>query len=153
MASEMVIEKSINIERTSQFVFDFLKLTRNQDRFSVWNMKDPNKETKHIGTDGTVGFVYSWNSKDNSVGAGSQKVLNIVEGTQIEYELTFERPMKNVGVSKFLIESIANNETKVTWTFSGPVKFPMSLMKGMIEKMLGKDISQSLDNLKALLEK
>ncbi len=149
----MIVEKSITIDNPYQSVFDFIKFTKNQEKFSVWNMKDPTKETTSSGIDGTEGFIYSWNSKDKSVGAGSQKIKKITNGLSIEYELNFEKPMKNTGTSKFILESISTNQTKVTWDFRGPTKFPMSLFTGIIQKMLGKDISQSLVNLKHLLEK
>jgi uncharacterized membrane protein len=151
MATEMIVVKSIIINKPTRDVFDFLKLTLNQEQFSVWNMKDPDKATTTTGADGTEGFVYTWDSKIKDVGAGSQKITKIIDGQQIEYELAFERPMKNTGTSKFIIESEGDNQTRVTWEFRGPMKFPMSLLKGMIEKMLGKDITQSLENLKARL--
>ena len=153
MAKEMIVEKSIVIGKSNQEVFNFLKITKNQETFSVWNMKDPSKKTTSVGTDGTVGFTYSWDSKDKSVGAGSQKITNLEDGKKIAYELNFERPMKNTGTSGFIIESLGSNESKVTWEFRGPTKFPMSLFAGLFKKMLGKDMAQSLDNLKGRLEK
>ena len=152
MAKEIVVEKSILIDKPFNQVFDFLKTTKNQEFFSVWNMKDPNKETTSEGIDGTEGFIYSWDSKNNSVGAGSQKIIKIVDGKLIEYELKFERPMKNTGISKFLIESTKTNQSKVVWCLNSATKFPMSLFKRMFQKMLGKDISKSLENLKGVLE-
>ena len=41
MAKEMVIEKNVSINKNINEVFSFLKQTKNQDQFSVWNMKDP----------------------------------------------------------------------------------------------------------------
>ena len=152
MAKEMIVEKSISINKPSSEVFAYLKLAKNQEQFSVWNMKDPNKETKTIGEDGTVGFTYSWNSKDKSVGVGSQTISKIVDGQRIEYELNFEKPMKNTGNSAFIIQALSENQTTVTWDFRGPTKFPMSLFSSLISKMLGKDIAQSLLNLKNKLE-
>lgn len=149
----MIVEKSITIDKPSREVFDFLKITKNQETFSVWNMKDPAKETSSSGIDGTEGFTYSWNSKNKRVGAGSQKITRVTNDQVIEYDLIFERPMKNTGTSKFIVESIVANQTKVTWEFRGPTKFPMSLFAGAIKKMLGKDIAQSLENLKTKLEK
>jgi hypothetical protein len=61
--------------------------------------------------------------------------------------------MKNTGTSKFILESITSDQTKVIWDFRGPTKFPMSLFAGLFKKMLGKDITQSLENLKTRLEK
>lgn len=152
MAKEMIVVQSIVVNKPSSVVFNFLKYARNQEQFSVWNMKDPNKETKTEGDDGTLGFTYAWNSKDKSVGVGSQTISKIVEGQSIEYKLNFEKPMKNTGDSKFVMEAISENETKVSWEFRGPTKFPMSLFSGLISKMLGKDMTQSLSNLKTKLE-
>ncbi|MBP7400952.1 MAG: SRPBCC family protein [Chitinophagales bacterium] len=152
MAKDMHIEKSIIINKPKSEIFDFLKLIKNQNQFSVWNMKDPNQQTTEQGTDGTVGYIYTWDSKDKNVGAGAQEIKAITPGEIIEYELRFERPMKNTAQSKFLFESVSENQTKVIWDFRGPTKFPMSLFKGLIAKMLGKDLAKSLENLKAKLE-
>lgn len=148
----MVIEKSVVINRSKTDVFNYLKITKNQNNFSVWNIKDPKQKTSEKGMDGTIGYVYSWDSQDKNVGAGSQEIKNIVENEKIEYELRFERPMKNVARSKFVISKISETQTSVSWDFRGPTKFPMSLFSGIFKKMLGKDIAKSLDNLRINLE-
>ena len=153
MAKDMIIEKNVSINKNINEVFNFLKQTKNQDRFSVWNMKDPNMKRDYSGTDGTKGFVYSWNSKDKNVGAGSQEIKNISEGNRIDYELRFIRPMQNTAASSFVLDKIDENSTSVTWTFQSPTKFPMSLFAPIFKNMLGKQLNQSLQNLKALLEK
>lgn len=152
MAKEMIVEKSIVIDKHVQEVYEFLKITRNQETFSVWNMKDPDKATTATGTDGTEGFLYAWDSKNKSVGAGSQRITRLVEGQRIDYAMVFESPMKNTGTSSFVLEAIGASETRVSWDFRGPTKFPMSLFLGPIKKMLGKDIVKSLENLKKKLE-
>ena len=152
MGKEMLIEKSIIIDRPKNEVFNYLKYIKNQNQYSVWNMKDPNQKVSEKGTDGTVGFVYSWDSQNKNVGAGSQEIKKLVENETIEYELRFERPMKNIAQSKFVVSVISNLQTQVIWDFRGPTKFPMSLFSGIFKKMLGKDISKSLENLKKKLE-
>ncbi|MDD4992033.1 MAG: SRPBCC family protein [Paludibacter sp.] len=151
---EMNIERSVIIEKPLSEVFNYLKFVRNQDNFSVWNMTDPNMNKNYKGTDGEVGYIYSWDSPTNkNVGAGEQEVLSIEEGKNIQYEVRFSRPMKNVAKSGFVIDKVSENQTRVLWGFYSPAKFPMNVMKGMMEKMLGKDIEKSLDNLKSVLEK
>ena len=153
MASEMIVEKSVVINQPREVIYDYLKFSKNMDHYSVWNMKDPNKKVEYTGTDGTVGFLYKWDSKDKSVGAGTQQITNLVDGARIEYEMNFERPMKNTGTSKFILSEINERQTLVIWDFRGPTKFPMSLFKGIFQKMLGKDLLMSLENLKKILEK
>jgi len=153
MGKEMHIERTININKHKSVVFDYLKQTKNQDYFSVWNMKDPNMTKAYSGVDGTVGFSYTWDSPtDKSVGAGKQTITEIVEGERIVYQIAFERPMKNVAQSQFLLKQISETETAVTWDFNGPTQFPMNLFKSVLQNMLGKDITQSLDSLKKNLE-
>jgi uncharacterized protein YndB with AHSA1/START domain len=153
MAKNMVIEKTVTINKDVTTVFNFLKQTKNQDLFSVWNMKDPKMHKTYSGTDGTNGFIYSWDSKDKNVGAGTQQIINIVENNRIEYVINFERPMKNTGNSIFSLNTSGDNSTTVSWSFISPTKFPFSLLAPLFKKMLGKQIETSLQNLKQLLEK
>ncbi len=153
MAKVMTIEKTVSIRKDISEVFDYLKQTKHQDQFSVWNMKDPNSKKTYMGTDGTKGFVYSWESKDKSVGAGAQEIININEGTRIDYELRFVKPMQNTAASSFVLHKESDDTTSVSWSFQSPTKFPMSLFTPIFKNMLGKQIDQSLQNLKTLLEK
>lgn len=153
ISKEMVIEKSVVIKKPKDQVFRFLKYTKNQDQFSVWNMADPNMNKNYKGEDGQVGFVYTWDSTNKNVGAGEQETIKIEEGKSIEFEVRFFRPMKNVASVKLIVESISSDETRVQWVFNGPMKYPMNLMKSIFQNMLGKDLQKGLDNLKLLLEK
>ncbi len=153
MAKEMIIEKTVSINKNINEVFNYLKQTKNQDNFSEWNMKDPNMKKEYGGTDGTKGFIYSWDSKDKSVGAGSQEITNITEPGRIDYHLKFTRPMQNTAASGFVLENTGENNTSVTWKFQSKSKFPMSLFASFFKKILGKQLNKSLENLKAVLEK
>jgi uncharacterized protein YndB with AHSA1/START domain len=149
----MKIEKSIKINRSSNQVFEYLKMTRNQDNFSVWNMADPGMKKSHKGIDGTVGFLYSWDSTMKNVGAGEQEITGIEEGKSIDYTVRFSRPMQNTGKIKFQITSLGNESTSVEWIFDSPSKFPMSLFSPIFKIMLGRDLEKGLINLKGILEK
>lgn len=151
---EIKIECNISIDKPIKEVFDYLKMTKNQDYFSTWNMMDPDMKKEYVGDDGKVGFVYKWDSiKNKNVGAGEQEIKLIEEGKSILYELRFSRPMKNIANSQFKVDSENTTKTKVTWLFFGPTKFPMSLLKSIFEKMLRKDLEKGLKNLKTVLEK
>lgn len=152
MAKEMFIEKSVVINKDVHEVFEFLKKTKNQDQFSLWNMKDPGMTKTYSGTDGTKGFIYTWDSKDKNVGAGEQEIKNLIEDTRIDYEIRFKRPMQNTAQSSIVTNKTQHDATSVTWNFASPTKFPMSLLAPIFKKMLGKQIEQGLQNLKKLLE-
>ncbi len=149
----MKIEKSIEINKSSELVFDYLRITVNQDNFSVWNMADPTMKKQYQGKDGAIGFVYSWDSTIKNVGAGAQEITGLEDGKSIEYMIRFSRPMQNTAKIKFQITRVSENRTVVAWIFDSPSKFPMSLLSPIFKKMLGKDLEKGLNNLKVILEK
>jgi hypothetical protein len=149
----MRIEKSAEIRKPSSDVFNYLKFTRNQDNFSVWNMADPGMKKEQSGTDGEVGFIYRWDSQNKNVGAGEQEITAIIPGKRIDNSIRFFRPMKNTGKTSFIIDDTGKGQTRVTWIFDSPSKFPMVLFSPIFKKMLGKDLENGLENLKTLLEK
>lgn len=153
MAKEMIIEKNVVINKNIHTVFNYLKQTKNQDAFSVWNMTDPAMKKTYSGTDGMPGFVYTWDSTNKNVGAGSQKITGIVDDNRIDYALNFERPMKNTAVSSFILNKVNDDTTSVAWSFKSPTKFPMSLFAPIFKNMLGKQLNKSLQNLKQVLER
>jgi hypothetical protein len=149
----MRIEKSVEVRRNAADVYEYLRYTKNQDNFSVWNMADPSMKKEYVGTDGNVGFIYKWDSINKNVGAGEQETTVLTAGKRIDFAIRFFRPMQNTGTSSFIVSDLGNGKTKVDWVFDSPSKFPMSLFAPIFKKMLGKDLEKGLANLKALLEK
>ena len=149
------LEKEVAIAKPKQVVFDYIKNIKNQNNFSVWNMKDPNAKMNYTGTDGTVGFISSWDSENREVGTGEQEIKNIVEGSKIEMELRFTKPMKMQDNAYMITEAIDSTQTKVKWGFFGKTPYPMNLMCLFMDmdKMVGPDLQKGLDNLKDILEK
>lgn len=150
--AKMHVAQKITISRPKEDVFDYVRHLKNQNEYSVWNLRDPSRHVDYVGTDGNEGFVYSWDSKDKYVGAGTQQITRIVDNERIESELQFKRPMKNIGKAAVVLSAVSEQETEVEWAFESPMKFPFSLFKGMFEKSLGKDLQQNLHNLKQKLE-
>ncbi len=59
---EYTIEREITINKPKTEVFNYVKHLKNQDNYSKWVMQDPGMKKEFRGTDGTVGFVYAWDS-------------------------------------------------------------------------------------------
>ncbi len=152
---EYQVERSITIAKPKAEVFAYLKLLKNQDNFSVWANLDKNMKKSYRGTDGTVGFVSAWDSESRQVGQGEQEIKGITEGSRIDYELRFIRPMASTAPAYLAMESVGEKETKVTWGFKGRSPYPMNLMLVFmdVEGMVGKSFSTGLENLKGILEK
>lgn len=151
MNKDMTIEKHIVIQKPAQEVFQYIKYIKNQDNFSKWNMTDPTMKKSYSGTDGQVGFIYSWDSTNKNVGAGEQEITRIDEGQAIDFALRFKRPMEQTAQSGMRVTQQADG-THVMWGFYGKSTFPMVLFKSIFQKMLGNDLQTSLNNLKKIVE-
>jgi len=152
---EYVIEREVAINRPKQDVFDFVRILKNQDHYNKWWMMDPNVIKSFKGTDGTVGFVAAWDSANKKVGKGEQEVKKITAGERIDFEIRFIKPFEGVADTYMTTETAHENKTKVKWVFSGKYNYPMNIMLVIMnmDKLLGKDMEESLSNLKAILEK
>ncbi|MBL4676334.1 MAG: SRPBCC family protein [Mucilaginibacter sp.] len=149
------VQRSIIINKPRQAVFDYIKFLRNQDNYSKWVMMDPNKRMAYTGADGTVGFNAAWDSDMKQVGKGNQTIEEIVDGERIDIRVVFEKPIAGVGDAYFATQSVTDESTSVKWAMASKMPFPMNAMLLFInmDKMLGKDMEESLGNLKGLLEK
>ena len=146
------IEREIIINTTNQKVFEYIKLLKNQDYFNKWVMTDPEMKKNFKGQDGTVGFIYEWNGNDKA-GQGEQEIKKIEENKTIESEIRFIRPFVSVAYSKMSVESLSEKQTKVKWSNGSEMKYPLNFMLLFIENMLAKDMDESLNNLKTIIEK
>jgi hypothetical protein len=150
---EFRLEKKVVINRSKQDVFNYLKLIKNQEKYSVWVMRDPNVKIVYTGTDGTVGFKSSWESNDKNVGIGEQEIIKITEGESMEVEIRFKKPFEATNYASTTLTGAGDSQTILTQVFYGKSKFPMNLMNLVMDKMVGGDMQKNLVNLKNNLEK
>jgi Polyketide cyclase / dehydrase and lipid transport len=153
--SEYFIERQIIINKPVMEVFNYIKFLKNAGNYNKWVMTDPNMKKEYKGTDGTVGFIYSWDSNNKQVGKGEQEIINIRNGERIDYEIRFVKPFEGKSNASLTTETTTGNFTKVTWVFKGIRNYPMKIMHMLfnLKKVLGKDLAASLANLKTVLEK
>ena len=152
---DYAVERQVTINKSKQEVFDYVKFIKNQDNYSVWNAKDPKMKKDYKGTDGTVGFISSWDSENNDVGKGEQEIVKIVEGERLDAKLRFKKPFEAEDDAYMITEAAGENQTKVKWGFTGAFPYPMNFMCLFMDmdKEVGKDLEAGLANLKGVLEK
>lgn len=152
---DYAVEREITINKPEQEVFDFIKYVKNQDQYSVWNNIDPAMKKSYTGTDGTVGFIYAWDSTNKNAGKGEQEIVKITDGERIDMKLRFKEPMEAEDNAYMATEPLGADKTKVKWGFTGKMAWPMNLMLLCMnmDEMIGKDLQGGLDKLKTILEK
>lgn len=149
------VSRTVTIERSNADVFEYARMIRNQEDYSVWWKMDPNQVNTYTGEDGTVGFVAAWKSELDSVGSGEEEIIALEEGKRIGFALRFKEPFESNASSEMLFASTDSNSTTLTWNFKGDMSYPFNVMQLFMsmEDMLGNDIEQGLSNVKAILEK
>lgn len=139
------------INKPKQEVYNYVKLVKNQEKYSVWVMEDPNLKPKYVGTDGTVGFISSWESE--IVGVGEQEITRMIEGERIDVDLRFKKPMEGNQKAATILEAISLSETKITADFYGNDPYPFNLLSFIGKKIITDAETKNLKNLKVILEK
>lgn len=151
VTKEYNVERSVSINKPKEQVFAFVKRAKNQDQFNKWIQADPQVKKTYRGEDGTVGFVYAWESKE--VGKGEQEISSIREGEGIDFALRFKEPFESNAAAHMTTEVVADNQTKLSWRMEGSSPYPMNLMNLFVPSDLGNDLETSLATLKTVLEK
>jgi hypothetical protein len=152
---DYAVTREISINRPKQEVFDYIKYLKNQNEYSKWATMDPAMKKTYTGTDGTVGFISAWESENDEVGKGEQEIIKITEGERIDFELRFLEPFEAKEPAFLTTDAISENQTKVTWGFSGHMAYPSNIFLVFMdfEKMIGADLEYGLSKLKDKLEK
>ncbi|MEI9810901.1 MAG: SRPBCC family protein [Bacteroidota bacterium] len=150
---ECTLQKEVLINKPKQEVFNYLKLIRNQEYYSVWVMKDPNIKIVYTGTDGTAGFKSAWESNDKNVGIGEQEIIRITEGESMEVEIRFKKPFEGTNYATTAVMATSDTQTKVSSVFYSKSTFPKNIMNLFMDKLVGKDMQKNLENMKRNLEK
>lgn len=147
-----MVQREITINAPIQKVFDYIKLLENQDHFNKWAVADPDVKRKVKGIDGTVGFTIAW-SGNKDAGEGEKEIVAVEPEKSMKSEMRFVKPMKLTSYTALSTEPVSSGFTKVTWTNSGTLPYPMNIMISMLEKKFPKEIDESLLKLKAILER
>lgn len=154
-SADYAVQAEVNINKPVADVYDYVKYLKNQANYNKWVMTDPNVRKEFKGTDGTVGFFYAWESDNKQVGKGEQVITGLTENKRVDYDLHFIQPFEGKAQSYLETVALGDGETNVIWVFKGKRNFMMKVMHIAfnLKKMLTKDLTASLHNLKSVIEK
>lgn len=140
------------INKPKAEVFAYIRHIKNQEKWSKWVMADPNIKIQYTGIDGEVGFKSAWQSEDKNVGIGEQEIMKINGNDGFDVEIRFKKPFEGISQANTTLDSLSENQTKITTTFYSSNPFPMNLITPFIKNMLKKDMDINSANLKGQLE-
>lgn len=139
------LEKSILISKEPDVIFAEVADFENFVTWNPWSAKDPTIKQWFEGDKISVGSKYLWEG-NSKVGKGSMEITHIEANRRVEMDLNFG-PQGNAKCG-FILEP-TDHSTKVTWYFDSDMgNNPLARLMGIfMEKFVGKDYSEGLNNL------
>jgi len=146
-------EKSITINASVETVWQNVSTFEAQNKWSPWDVYDPEMKKELTGVDGSIGAKQSWDSEHEKVGKGSETIFNIVPMQIIETDLKFYMPYESEAKGYIKLQADGSG-TKVAWGFTSEMPYPFNLMKLFmnLEDMMEEDWNLGLSRLKSSCE-
>lgn len=151
LASEKELTWHTEINAPAQEIYNLVTDFSNYKKWNPWSAKEPGAYGEMSGEANTIGHKWLWDGK--IIGRGYLQIKELKEGEYAKSDLVFETPRKMEGLDIWTFQPIDKNTTRVSWGHKAYLGYPMGRVFGlMLEKMLGKDFEQGLQNLKNLSE-
>ncbi|MDO6693391.1 SRPBCC family protein [Aliiglaciecola sp. 3_MG-2023] len=150
LPSEYRVQRSISINGAADKIYPQVADLRNWRDWGVWYQRDPNMQVEYSGDSIGIGMKSSW--KSATEGDGSMTIIALAPNQSVTYELYFSGfDMTSQGQLTF---QQSDGQTLVTWTGTGDVGFNAinRYFALAMDSLIGPDLQQSLDNLKAVME-
>lgn len=151
--SQYHFTRSIEINADKTKVWNVISSFNQFKNWSPWNKLDSAMKVTISTPDNQVGSTYSWEGNDKA-GTGSMNFLTMSANDSFTQEIKFVKPFKSTSNASMKLKE-ENGKTTVTWAMYGENGFIarifMTLMGG-IDKAVGKDYEEGLNNLKKLVE-
>lgn len=121
-------------------------------QWSPWEEIDPQLSRDYSGPGSGVGARYAWDG-NKKAGKGSMEITGSTP-ERIDVDLAFEKPWKAHNQVAFLLTTVGDAGTEVTWRMTGVNKGMAAVFAKIVnmDKLLGKDFEKGLARLKAVAE-
>lgn len=150
--NKYTLTREITINRPADKVFDYVKYLKNQPEYNKWLLLDPNTKISYKGApDGTPGAILTFESSNSKTGKGEFETKKITAGEKVEFEIRFLAFTAN---GYMAVKSLSPDSTKLTWVYNSGMNWPVNfiLLFMDMDKIIGNDIAESLNNMKHRLE-
>ena len=150
LPKEYTVVRSTTINKPVESVYSVVADYGQRKAWDPWIAMEPDAAITLEGAEGIVGSKYTWDGKE--IGSGSMLIEKAIENEHIQAQLKFTAPWESEAVVKWNLTPEGEG-TKVDWIMEGKNAYPLGRYMGlMMDGMIGKDLVQGLENLKAYIE-
>ncbi|MBW8846866.1 MAG: SRPBCC family protein [Burkholderiales bacterium] len=149
---EFRVERRLRIAAPADKLWPLVGELRGFNRWNPYDRKDPLIKGRYAGTASGIGSRYDWES--DKVGTGSLEITSQQPGRAVQMKLDFVKPFEAHNQAEFTLQPTPDGATEVRWTMHGPANFLNKLIGVFMDmdKMVGRDFEDGLQNLRQLAE-
>ena len=150
---EFRVQRTARIAAPADKLWPLVGELRAFNRWNPYERKDPLAKGAYSGSERGVGSRYDWDGKE--IGTGSLEITGQQPGRAVQMKLDFVKPFEAHNQAEFALQPLPDGATEVRWTMHGPANF-MSKLMGVfmdMDKMVGRDFEDGLQNLRELAER
>lgn len=147
------IERSATFKATPDKVFEQINDLHRWQAWSAWEYKDHDMQRTYGGTPSGVGATYAWAGNRN-VGKGRMTITESIPNQKVQIKLDFLAPMEAHHMADLIITPEPDG-ARLSWAMYGTQPFIGKVFSVFMDmdKMVGKDFEDCLNNLRAVVEK
>ena len=146
---QISVESSIEIAASADRIRAALADFNTWVLWSPWLYMEPETRVTFRGEAGQTGHGYDWFGI--KTGAGGMTLLSS-SASRIECDLQFLEPFKSEAEVAFDIQTLNDDQTRVTWIMKSSLPFFMFWMKPMMQRMIKADYARGLLLFKDYIE-
>ncbi|MFB6453864.1 SRPBCC family protein [Chitinophaga sp. Hz27] len=149
--NKYTLTREIIINRSADNVSDYVRYLKNQPQYNKWLMLDPNTKISYKGApDGMPGSILLFESSNSKTGKGEFEIKKVARD-RIDFEIRFKAFTAN---GYMAVTALSPNSSKLTWVYNSGMNWPVNFMLLFMDmdKIIGTDIAESLNNMKHQLE-
>ncbi|MEM7163070.1 MAG: SRPBCC family protein [Bacteroidota bacterium] len=146
---QLIVEESMQMNCSSETVFEQINDFENWVNWSPWHALDPNMKMDYVSNNTAgLGAKYKWVSEHDRVGVGSSEIVESVPNKRVKIDLDFGQGPGNYAT--FLLED--NNEgCMVTWKMEGAkLSFWFKAFNTLMQSSVEDSYKTGLTNLSTL---
>ncbi|MGB0838806.1 MAG: SRPBCC family protein [Chitinophagales bacterium] len=152
LPSQFEISRTVHMKTSPEKVYNYLNDLRTWESWTVWNKrKDPSLTISYSANTIGVGASQKWQGEQ--IGDGELTLTESVPVEGVWFDLLLQ---KKTFVSKGSVtyQMIGEHELAVTWKMTGDLgDNPILRYLGLgLNRMVGKDFEENLNNLKQVVE-
>lgn len=150
------VTREIFVSAPPKAVFDVMADFKRFKDWSPWQKRDLHLKETIDGAPGTVGSNYRWTG-NKQVGEGSMRMTRVDAPRTVEIALEFLKPFQSRCKTTWSVapQGGEGKGSVVTWSMEGERTKLIEHVMGFIfnmDKLIGKDFDEGLENLKRIIE-